>query len=391
MFEAPLGAGDVLRLIRAQRATTRNALSLRTGLSRSTLAERVHALLTLGLVNEANGPSTGGRPPATLEFNPTAGVVLAASLHADFCRVVVCDLAAASLLEHTFTLDATLPRDAALAAVRAGLSEALALAGTGPEQLWGVGIGVQTPVGITVDGTTDGQPQSNWDERTVSRELPDFHGAPVLVDRHVNLLGLAEHWTHWRAVDHLLYVSVGTSIECAIVSYGTVHRGARGVAGGLGHIGVPGHDDAVCACGNTGCLEAVVGGQALATQLRAAGLRARTPADVARLARAGAVPAVQAVRAAGRALGEVLADCVNFYNPGAIVLGGELAEASQHLLAGVRETAFARSLPMATRDLAVKPALLGEGGATTGAAVMVIEHVLAPESVDQAVQRDNGH
>ena len=44
---------------------------------------------------------------------------------------------------------------------------------------------------------------------------------------------------------------------------------------------------------------------------------------------------------AGRAIGEVLAECINFYNPGAIVLGGELAEASQHLLAGLRETAFA--------------------------------------------------
>ena len=74
---------------------------------------------------------------------------------------------------------------------------------------------------------------------------------------------------------------------------------------------------------------------------------------------------------------------MNFYNPGAIVLGGELAEASHHLLAGLRETAFARSLPMATRDLVVSPAHLAADAGTLGAAVMAIEHVLAESYVDR--------
>ncbi len=219
--------------------------------------------------------------------------------------------------------------------------------------------------------------------------LRPFAGdGPVLVDRHVNLLALAEQWTHWREVEHLLYVFVGASIECGIVSYGKVHHGARGAAGGLGHIRVRGYEDVLCTCGNTGCLEAAVGGRALADQLTAQGLHADSAADVATLARNGVGPAVQAVRTAGRAIGEVLAECVNFYNPGVIVLGGELAEASHHLLAGLRETAFARSLPMATRDLVVSPAHLTADAGTLGAAVMAIEHVLAEAYVDRAA---NGH
>ena len=56
-----------------------------------------------------------------------------------------------------------------------------------------------------------------------------------------------------------------------------------------------------------------------------------------RLVRAGEPLAIQAVRDAGRYLGEVLAECINFFNPGAIVIGGDISEAHQQLLAGVRE------------------------------------------------------
>lgn len=370
MFEAPAGAGAVLRLIRDARATTRAQLTLRTGLSRSTLAERVHSLLTLGLVHEANGPSTGGRPPATLEFNPTAGVVLAAALSPTFCRIVVSDLGARPVAERTYEAPMT-GREALQTYLQATLEHAQVPV----HRVWAVGIGVGAE-----------------HEPRLREDLPALGTAPVLVDRHVNLRALAEQWTHWRAIDHLLYVSVGTTIECGIVSDGRVHRGARGAAGGLGHIGVPGHADVPCVCGNTGCLEAAVGGRALVERLRASGREVASSNDVVALVRAGDPAAVRAVREAGRAVGEVLAQCVNFYNPGAIVLGGELAAASEPLLAGVRETAFARSLPMATRDLKVGTTRLGEDAETTGAAVMAIEHVLAEAYVNRLVhQRDNGH
>jgi predicted NBD/HSP70 family sugar kinase len=92
------------------------------------------------------------------------------------------------------------------------------------------------------------------------------------------------------------------------------------------------------------------------------------------------------VRDAGRCLGEVLAECINFFNPGAIVIGGDISEAHQQLLAGVREVAFGRSLPMATRDLRMGCSQLGDRAGVIGAAIMVVEHVLSPETVDRAIQ-----
>jgi predicted NBD/HSP70 family sugar kinase len=184
----------------------------------------------------------------------------------------------------------------------------------------------------------------------------------------------------------MLFVKMATGIGCGLVTDGRIHRGAQGAAGDIGHIRLAGHDNVLCRCGNIGCLEAVAGGRALAARLTARGAPASGARDVVRLVREGEPLAIQAVRAAGRHLGEVLAECINFFNPGAIVIGGDLAEAHQHLLAGVREIAFGRSLPMATRALRMVCSQLGDRAGVIGAAIMVIEHVLAPETVDRVIQ-----
>jgi predicted NBD/HSP70 family sugar kinase len=82
----------------------------------------------------------------------------------------------------------------------------------------------------------------------------------------------------------------------------------------------------------------------------------------------------------------VLAGAVNFFNPSVIVIGGDLADAHEQLLAGVREVTYRRSLPLATHELLTVPSRLGDRAGVIGAAVMVVEHVLAPEVVDRALQ-----
>jgi predicted NBD/HSP70 family sugar kinase len=383
-----LGAGGVLRLVRDGTATTRNELAEMSGLSRSTLADRVQSLLALGLLQEITGvASTGGRPPATLTFNRSAGAVLVADLDTAHCRIAVSDMAATPLAERSFAFDVTQPPEAILAKIHAGFSELLRVSGTAAARVRAIGIGLQAPVAFARGEPVDASMMPGWDGFPIPGWFATHYAAPVLVDSHVNLMALGEYWTHWLAIDHLLFVTVGESIECGIVAGRGVHRGANGAAGDIGHIRLAGHDDVLCACGNTGCLQAVAGGDALAANLTAVGLPAASVRDVVALARAGQPPALQAVRDAGRAVGEVLAECINFFNPGAIVIGGDLSEAPQQLLAGVREAAIGRSLPMATRDLRVATTRLGVRAGMIGAAVMVIEHVLAPENVDRAVHQ----
>ncbi|MDA0184574.1 ROK family transcriptional regulator [Solirubrobacter phytolaccae] len=386
---SPTGAGRVLSLIRDGEAVTRADLARRTGLARSTVAQRVEALLAHQLVYEAGGSaSTGGRPPTVLAFNRSAGVVLVADLGATHSRLAVSDLSGAPLTERAYDTDIARDPEDVLAWVNERFEELLAEVGRGAEDVRGIGVGVPAPVAFSRGEPVAPPMMPGWDGYSIPDWFAQHYDAPVLVDNDVNIMALGEHWMHWRDTDHLLFVKLGTGIGCGIVTDRRIHRGAQGAAGDIGHVRLAGHDDVVCRCGNVGCLEAVAGGRALAAQLARRGLDATTSRDVVRLVKAGEPAAVAAVRDAGRFLGEVLAECINFFNPGAIVIGGDIADAHQHLLAGVREIAFGRSLPMATRDLRMGCSQLGDRAGVIGAAIMVVEHVLAPDTVDRAIAAD---
>jgi predicted NBD/HSP70 family sugar kinase len=116
-------------------------------------------------------------------------------------------------------------------------------------------------------------------------------------------------------------------------------------------------------------------------------VEAVTSRDVVGLVRAGNPLATHLVREAGRHLGEVLAGCVNFFNPGVIVIGGDLGQGSEQLLAGLREVIFRRSLPLATEELRVVPSRLGDRAGVIGAAIMAIERVLSPDAIDRVIRR----
>jgi len=383
----PRGAGSLLRLIREGEAVTRADLVRLTGLARSTVAQRLELLLAHELIHEErSSASTGGRPPTKVVFNKSAGVVLVADLGATHARLTVSDLAAAPLAEQAFDLDIGEGPETVLGRVDERFAKLLSELGRGPRDVRGIGIGVPGPVAFSTGQPVNPPIMPGWDGFSVPTWFADRYDAPVLVDNDVNIMAMGEHRMSWRDCSQLLCVKVGTGIGCGIVIGGHIHRGAQGAAGDIGHIRVPGHDDVVCRCGNVGCLEAVAGGRALSQRLAAAGLAAANTREVVGLVRAGQPTAIKAVREAGRHLGEVLAASVNFFNPSTIVIGGDLAAAHQYLIAGAREIIFQRSLPLATGDLRIVPSHLGDRAGAIGAAVMVTEHVLAPEAIDSAIQ-----
>jgi predicted NBD/HSP70 family sugar kinase len=366
---------------------TRADLVKQTGLARSTVAQRLDALREHSLVYEAHASaSTGGRPPTVLMFNQGAGVVLVADLGATHSRLVVSDLAGTQMAETTFDMDIGEGPERVLETVRGHFLELLAGVDRSAADVRGIGVGVPGPVAFSTGEPVAPPIMPGWDSFSIPKWFGQHFNGPVLVDNDVNTMALGEHWTHWREHEHLLYVKIGTGIGCGIVAGRRIHRGAQGAAGDIGHVRLAGHDDVICRCGNIGCLEAVAGGRALAAKLTDLGLEAASSRDVVTLVRAGEPQAIQAVRDAGRCLGEVLAGCVNFFNPGAIVIGGDIAEAHQQLLAGVREVIFQRSLPLATGDLRIVPSRLGDRAGVIGVGIMVIEHILSPEAVDRVIQ-----
>src|SRR4051795_6813123 len=285
---SPTGAGRVLGLIRDGEAVTRADIARRTGLARSTVAQRVEALMAHRFVYEAGGTaSTGGRPPTVLAFNRAAGVVLVAALGATHSRLAVSDLAGTPLAERAYDTDVAREPALVLAWGHERFQERLSDLERDRTDVRGIGLGVPAPVAFSRGEPVAPPMMPGWDGFSIPDWFSPFYDAPVLVDNDVNIMALGEHWTHWRDCEHLLFVKIGTGIGCGIVSDRRIHRGAQGAAGDIGHVRLGGHTDVVCRCGNVGCLEAVAGGRALAAQLTRAGLEATSSRDVVRLLGAG--------------------------------------------------------------------------------------------------------
>ncbi|RAY14549.1 sugar kinase [Actinomadura craniellae] len=380
------GAGALLSILRDGQARTRAELMQLTGLARSTVSQRLDALLDQRWIIPAQDAiSSGGRPAVAFAFNQGARVVLTADLGATHTRVAVTDLAAGILAERTADLPIERGPEATLGWLVETFTDLLAEAGHGLDEVCGVGVGLPGPVEHGTGRPINPPIMPGWDAFPVPAWLSERLGVPVLADNDVNIMALGEHWAARPEADHLIFVKIGTGIGCGIITERRLHRGAQGAAGDIGHIRVPSTDDVVCRCGNIGCLEAVAGGGALAGRLREAGEDAADSRGVVRLVRAGNPHAVRLIRQAGREVGEVLTSIVNFFNPAVIVIGGDIAEAGEHVLAGMREVIYSRSLPLATQHLDIRASELGDRAGVTGAAVMVIEHVLAPTAVDQTV------
>jgi len=380
----PAGAGVILQLVRSGQATTRADLAALTGLARSTIAQRVDALLAHRLlVPGGDSPSTGGRPPTVLSFNVGAGVTLAGDLGATHSRVAVTDLGGHVLAQATRDIAIAEGPDPVLSWLESAFARLLGDIGRSPDDVRGVGVGLPGPVEFATGQPVNPPIMPGWDRYPVGDRLAQRFGVPALVDNDVNIMAVGEHWTSWPDEDFLLFVKIGTGIGSGIVARGHVHRGADGAAGDIGHIHVPDHDDIVCRCGNRGCLEAFAGGGAMAARLRERGLPdTATSRDVVDQVRAGHPEAVQLIREAGRTIGGVLATCVNMLNPRVIVIGGDVARADEPLLAGIREVVYRRSLPLATGQLRIVRSRLDDGAGVVGAAVMALEAVLAPDAVD---------
>jgi predicted NBD/HSP70 family sugar kinase len=378
----PVSPGRLLLLVRRGVATTRRDLIRVTGMSRSTVTQRVDALLAAGLLRESAGEAEGrGRPAGTLAFDEAFGHVLVAGVHRDRVELTVVDLGGRELHRREFAMPVAAGPGPVLGAVETELDRLVTEAGIDPARTVALGVGVPGPVDVAVGRVMQPPVMPGWHDYPVRDRLAERLGVPVFVENDANLMALGEQRVHWASAPSLLLVTVGSGIGAGIVIEGRLYRGVDGGAGDIGHIRMHGHDEP-CACGAVGCLAAVASGDALARRLGSMGKDVARVEDVRRLVHEGDPDAIAAVRTAGRLAGEVLTTVVSVLNPEILVLAGEMAHTNEYFVTGMRELIYQRSLPRATRRLRVVSTKLGDRASVVGMTELVVDEVFAPDAVD---------
>ncbi|MFP3467498.1 ROK family protein [Leifsonia sp. SIMBA_070] len=378
--------GGILDLVRSGRSRSRAELARSTGLSPSTVSQRVDALISAGYLREAGaGISHGGRRPRALEVDASTGVVCAADLGSHHATFGLIDLSGRVLVSHTERMDISAGPASVLGWI-AEVGRELTAAHAAPgQELRGFGIGLPGPVDSTTGRMVSPSRMPGWNGIDVAAELTAISGLPAAADNDANLMALGEYDTLGGDVRELVFVKAGSSIGCGIVAFGGVYHGHHGMAGDISHVTVPGARDVLCSCGRIGCLDAVAGGAAIVQALRASGVDIGDTREVLALARDAHPRATQELREAGLRTGGVLATIMNFFNPQRLVLGGILGEA-EAFVAGVRSAIYSDCLPMITDQLDIAVSVAKENAGIRGAGRLILDTLFDPARVDLVVR-----
>ncbi len=362
----------VLRLLRDEGALSRSDLARRSGLAKATVGTIVAKLQEAGAVREGVSASGGrGRPstPVVLHGARLAGLGL--EVNVDYMAMTALDLAGRELGFEEHPVASDRPRlDDVLALLR-GEVERLSAIGTEP-------IGVTVAVPGLIDrsrGRVVNAPNLGWTDVDLAGAVREALGGqvPVAVDNDANCAARAEGVQGVAAgVGDFVYLTGTVGLGAGIVCGGRMLRGSRGLAGEVGHLRV-GDDRHRCACGRTGCWEALVGLRAMVAATGVDVLPGESPVDYAtRLA--GDPAARRGLRRIAGALGRGVAQLAATLDPRMVVLGGAFVPLADVLVPAVQE-ALADGFTGGGAEVALST--LGLHAASVGAAVDALDDVYA--------------
>lgn len=212
---------------------------------------------------------------------------------------------------------------------------------------------------------------------------------PVFIENDASAAALGEHrFGAGKGTRHLLHATLGTGIGGGIVIDGKLYRGARGLAGEIGHVVV---DIAGprCNCGSRGCLEALVSGVAFAERAKKmiaaggspvlfeiVGYRDPTAADLFMAASRGDRQCEAEIRHGGHVVGLALGGLVNVLNPEAVTLSGGLLNMGEMFTKPLRDAMYSIAYGPASGTI-VRTTTLGDDAGLLGAAAVAFERLAA--------------
>ncbi len=375
-----------MRRLRIIEALYRHPLSSRadlarhTRLSRATVSTLVEELVRAGLAEEGTGPGPAGagaeagvgRPPVLLSLVPGAAFALGLDFGHQHIRVALCDLSGEPIVDDYSLAEVDHAPSESLDLAHHLVHEALDSAGVAPDRLLGVGMGLAAPINKASGNLEANGILPGWHGIRPAAEMEARLGIPVALDNDANLGALGEKaFGAARGVDDLVYIRLSAGIGAGLIIDGRPYQGRLGVAGEVGHVLSDPHGP-ICRCGNRGCLETVASPVAVAALLERSLRQPVTVPRLLELVAEGDRGARRAVAEAGEAVGRALSMVVNILNPELVVVGGDLAQAGDVLLAPIAAAIERHSVAPAAAAVRVAAGMLGPRAEVLGAAALIL-------------------
>jgi predicted NBD/HSP70 family sugar kinase len=324
-----------------------------TGLARSTVSTALSELKKSGIVVESPDEPRivkgAGRPATSLTLNPEAGTCVGIHLSIEEIRLCIADVSHSVIDEQIVHLGRDYLPEAAAAAAKKAIQSLYHSNGLSRSGLLGVGVSVSGPI------SPAGQLQRasilpTWAGINITNLFSDALGCAVFADNESNCAAIAEMmWGAAAGYDDFVIFKIDLGVGGAVVNNGRVITGVAGGAGEFGHISLGG-GNALCRCGNRGCLELSAGFRAPIEQISRVHGKAMGMDDVILLAEQGDVGALRLINDSGEAAGRGLALICTIINPPLVIIGGRMALAGDIILEPLKK-AFEKHIMIKSCDI----------------------------------------
>lgn len=320
---------------------TQVELAEATSLSTATVSAIVKELSLTGLI-ETRPTSRSGRRAQLVTIARRAGLVAAVQIGNRSMRVRLSDVGQDVLADRAMPLPSDHAEDTVLDRITLLLIDMLDLIAADASELVGVCIAMPAAIDPVTGLIAYRGIMRRWDSQPIATIVEQRLGCPVLVEKDAHLAALAEATLGTaRDVRDSLFIHASYSTSAGIILDSQIHAGRTGTAGEIGHIQLD-PSGSICTCGQRGCLETVVGAEAVTAPLRAS-YGQLTFKDVIARAATGDPGCARVVADAGSALGRAVAGVCQTLDPEIVTVGGELADAGPIFLlpfaAALRENA----------------------------------------------------
>jgi len=252
-------------------------------------------------------------------------------------------------------------------------------------QIRGVGVGAPGAVD-TENGRVIFAPNLEWKDVPLKKALEKQLELPVFLENDCNIctLGVYERELK-RKPKNMVGIFLGTGIGAGLILNGEIFSGFNRTAGEIGHtiLEVSGPK---CACGNSGCFEALASRTALIRKIQTAvkagqktiltdmlgpDLEDLRSGDLRKAIRRGDKFVDQVVEEAAQYTGIAVANIINLLNPEVVVLGGGVIEALEdEMMSIIVETAQEYAMSGTAKGIEIIASKLGDDAGITGGAVL---------------------
>jgi predicted NBD/HSP70 family sugar kinase len=380
----------VLRHVRVHAPCSRADIAAHTGLNKATVSSLVTELIERRLVRETGLTENRiGRPATMLVLDGEPYAALGMEIRVDELVVVATDLAGNRVLtwRRAFAAASASPTETVRALATLARRAIGRVTGQGRAVL---GLTVGVPGLVDAAGGVPLSLALGWRDVPLAAQLRAAlrdPGFAVAVENAANLAVLAEqrHGTHAGAAN-LVHLTGGVGIGAGVLADGRLLRGGRGFAGELGHLTL---DPAgpTCACGRSGCLEALAGLPAVVRRLLPDTVDDGPVTDflpeierIRALARQDDPTVLAGLTEIGRHLGHGVALLANLVDPEAVLVGGHFAALGPWLLPAAQAELAARTFAPEAGGCRLDASTLDVAAALGGATVALaaVENGLLP-------------